>query len=508
MNARWPTWCRPRRPHTLRGKLSAINAMILTLGLLLAGCASIAGTQLLLMSEVDESVRSEMAGLSGAEINSRALMGICSFAEGLTDRGDARLTESFGRQSFILLDAAGRPLPMCEMFTHTPAENADAYVRAIGDPVALADSGELASIEVAGEHHRVGVARLDDGALAVTSTRYDGVLKAVHKLLYLEAVIAVGLIALLILASRTAARRKLRPLEDMVKTASAISEGDLSRRVDTSRKGSREVEQLREALNVMLHQIEGAMRTREHATAQLRQFLADASHELRTPLSTIRGYLQLYRRRMLDDEEKERALTRSGEEAERMARLVDDLLALARLEARPVRDHRPVDLACLLRDAAADLAAQQPRRVVEVAADDPVTVTGDEAQLRQIAANLLANVRTHTPESAAVSLGVRVEDGGAVLRVADHGPGMREEDAARIFDRFFRADPDRMGVPPARAKPRARGRVAGGSGLGMAIVRAVAEAHDGTVTIDTAPGQGLTVTVRIPIAVRAFAERT
>ncbi|MEV6106404.1 HAMP domain-containing sensor histidine kinase [Streptomyces sp. NPDC051940] len=478
------------RPHTLRGKLSLVNALVLAVGLVLAGCASIAGTYMLLMSEVDDAVRTEVQGLSGTRINSEALESICAFAAGMGgDHDDSRIKDSYQRQAFLLLDAKGRPLPMCEIFSHTPVVDSAAYVEAIGDPVALARSGEVVSVEIDGQHHRVGVARLDDGALAVTSTRYDGVLKAVHKLFYVEAAIAVLLVIKLFLISNTAARRKLRPLEDMVETASAISEGDLSRRVDTSSKGSLEVEQLREALNVMLHQIEGAMRTREHATAQLRQFLADASHELRTPLATVRGYLQLYEKGMLAGEEKERGLTRVAEEAERMSRLVDELLALARLEAHPVRDRGPVDLACLLRDAAADLAAQQPRRVVEVSAREPVTVTGDEAQLRQIAANLLANVRTHTPESAAVSVSVRAVGGTAVLRIADTGPGLREEDAARIFDRFFRADPDRA-------------RVAGGSGLGMAIVQAVVEAHDGRVTIDTAPGEGLAVTVRLPLAVR------
>ncbi|WP_240662751.1 ATP-binding protein [Streptomyces sp. WAC 06738] len=282
------------------------------------------------------------------------------------------------------------------------------------------------------------------------------------------------------------ARRHLQPLEDMVETASAISEGDLSRRVDTSPAGGSEVEQLREALNAMLQQIEDAMASREHAAARHRQFLADASHELRTPLATVQGYLQLYEKGILDDAEAERALARVGAEADRMGRLVDELLALARLEQQPASVRAPVDLAVLVRDAAADLGAQQPGRPVDVDAPEPVVVIGDDARLRQVLGNLLANVRTHTPEDAACTLSARAEDGAAVLRIADTGPGMRPEDAARIFDGFFRADPDRARVP-------------GGSGLGMSIVQAVVESHDGEIELDTAPDAGMKVTIRLPL---------
>jgi two-component system OmpR family sensor kinase len=168
-------------------------------------------------------------------------------------------------------------------------------------------------------------------------------------------------------------------------------------------------------------------------------------------------------------------------ETDRMGRLVDELLTLARLDQRPELRFRNVDLSRLVRDAAADLRAQQPGRPVTVDADGTLLVRADESGLRQVLGNLVGNVRTHTPDDVPVRLGLERSDGVLRLCVADKGPGLAEEDAARVFDRFFRA-----------------GRGAG-SGLGMAIVEGVVRAHGGSVTVRTAPGEGLAVTVTLPV---------
>jgi two-component system OmpR family sensor kinase len=273
----------------------------------------------------------------------------------------------------------------------------------------------------------------------------------------------------------------MRPLEDMVETSSAIAEGDLTRRIPSSCEATLEVEQLRVALNSMLHQVESAYRTRERSAAQLRSFVADASHELRTPLSAIRGYLQLYDKGMLrDQEERKRAWGRVLAETDRMGRLVDELLTLARLDQQPELRLRNVDLSRLVRDAADDLRVQQPDRPVEVAAEGSLLVRADESGLRQVLGNLVGNVRTHTPADVPVRLGVEREDGVVRLCVADEGPGLSADDAARAFDRFFRAGGG------------------AGSGLGLAIVQGVVRAHGGEVAVRTAPGEGLAVTVTLP----------
>jgi two-component system, OmpR family, sensor kinase len=251
--------------------------------------------------------------------------------------------------------------------------------------------------------------------------------------------------------------------------------------VPSSHHPTQEVEQLRLALNSMLHQVESAYRTRERSAAQLRRFVADASHELRTPLSAIRGYLQLYDKGMLrEPAERKRAWDRMTGEADRMGRLVDELLTLARLDQRPELRFRNVDLARLVRDAAEDLRAQQPGRPVTVSAEGALLVRADESGLRQVLGNLMANVRTHTPADVAVALSLERAGGVVRMCVADEGPGLAEEDAARIFDRFFRAGGG------------------AGSGLGMAIVQGVAAAHGGGVAVRTSPGAGLAVTITLP----------
>ncbi|GAA3297653.1 hypothetical protein GCM10020295_31050 [Streptomyces cinereospinus] len=214
----------------------------------------------------------------------------------------------------------------------------------------------------------------------------------------------------------------------------------------------------------------------------MRRFVADASHELRTPLSAIRGYLQLYDKGMLrDPADRRRAWERVLAEADRMGRLVDELLTLARLDQQPELRFRPVDVSRLVREAAEDLRVQQPERPVRVRADGSVLVHADESGLRQVLGNLLTNVRVHTPADVPVRCGVeRAEDGVVRLYVADDGPGLDAEDAARVFDRFFRAGGG------------------AGSGLGMAIVQGVVQAHGGEVGVRTAPGEGLAVTVTLP----------
>jgi two-component system OmpR family sensor kinase len=168
-----------------------------------------------------------------------------------------------------------------------------------------------------------------------------------------------------------------------------------------------------------------------------------------------------------------------------MGVLVDDLLLLARLDQGRPLERAPVDLTRVAADAVADAKAAEPDRPVSLATGDPVVVEGDEARLRQVAANLLANARQHTPAGTAVRVSVGTEDGRAVLEVADDGPGLQPEEAAHVFERFYRADPSRA-------------RASGGTGLGLSIVAAIAEAHGGTATVASTPGHGATFRVELP----------
>jgi two-component system, OmpR family, sensor kinase len=488
--ARRPRSCAPDlrlpAPRTLRGHLTLTNVCLLGAGLVLTAVVSLFWMNRVLMGEVDHSLRVKHEGIAHAPFTSGNLDAVCRIAAAVEQAsGGGTDPESFGQDPFLVRDPAGRASPACRTLVGQTGTASSLLARAVHDPVALADSGRPTTVHAGGTYYRVVAARLKDGTIVVAGVRVNGVRHAVHKVLIVEVVLGAGLLALLAALSMAGARRKLRPLEDMVRTASAIAEGDLSRRVGVD-NGSAEVSELGTALNSMLHQIEGAFQTRERANTRLRQFVADASHELRTPLASIRGYLQLWEKGMLDGEEEGRALARVASEAERMSHLVDELLVLARLDQRPALCLAPVDLAALARDGAADLLAQQPDRPVEVRAPKPVVVLGEEAQLRKVVANLLSNVRTHTPERCAVTVEVLASGRTAVLGIADTGPGMRPSDAARVFDRFFRADPDRA-------------RLTGGSGLGMSIVQAVVEAHRGTAELSTAPGEGLAVQIRLPL---------
>ncbi len=294
-----------------------------------------------------------------------------------------------------------------------------------------------------------------------------------------------------------AVHRALRPLREIEETAADIAAGDLSRRVRPA-PPTTEVGSLAASLNAMLAQIEEAFAAQEASEERMRRFVSDASHELRTPLATIRGYGELYRMGALDTSDKvDDTMMRIEDSARRMGTLVNDLLALARLdEGRPLR-HEPVDVASLVRDSAQDLHALDPTRKVEVvglttdgSAPTALRVVGDEDRLRQVLANLVGNVARHTPAGTPVeiALGTAEEDDGvAVLEVRDHGPGVPAGQENRLFERFYRAD-------------SSRNRASGGSGLGLAIVAAIVGAHRGHVSVRTTDGGGLTVRVELPLA--------
>jgi two-component system OmpR family sensor kinase len=174
-------------------------------------------------------------------------------------------------------------------------------------------------------------------------------------------------------------------------------------------------------------------------------------------------------------------------ETARMDRLVSDLLTLARLDEGVPVDREPVELVALVSEAVRTATAVGPEWPVQFWAARPVEVMGDKDRLRQVMDNLLANVRAHTPQGTSTAVRVDVVGDQAEIEVRDTGQGMSGDEANRVFERFYRADP-------------ARSRISGGSGLGLSIVAAIVEAHDGTVTASSAPGQGMAVTVRIPLS--------
>ncbi|WP_328449018.1 HAMP domain-containing histidine kinase [Streptomyces sp. NBC_00386] len=475
--------CRPARRrhgiHSLRGQLTIANVGLLALGIVVATAVSLMGMGHYLLDQVDTQLLKTRDSLGGSQLTMRQIDSLSALAFVHERIGPTADGSSKPESIFAAVDRSGRAVAVGG---YEPTDTQRAFAAAVGDPGGLARAVDPRDVTVRGADYRATGTRLADGTYVLFGSSTDGLHKGIDKALKLDLTVGTLLLALLACLTMFSVRRRLLPLEAMVETSSAIAEGDLTRRVPSSQHPTQEVEQLRLALNSMLHQVESAYRTREDSAAQLRRFVGDASHELRTPLAAIRGYLQLYEKGMLTDPvERRRAWDRMNAETDRMGRLVDELLTLARLDQRPELRFRNVDLSRLVRDAAADLRAQQPGRPVTVDADGTLLVRADESGLRQVLGNLVGNVRTHTPDDVPVRLGLERSDGVLRLCVADKGPGLAEEDAARVFDRFFRA-----------------GRGAG-SGLGMAIVEGVVRAHGGSVTVRTAPGEGLAVTVTLPV---------
>jgi two-component system, OmpR family, sensor kinase len=311
----------------------------------------------------------------------------------------------------------------------------------------------------------------------------------VRGLVTAELITGGALLALLAVCGGWLIGRGLAPLDRMARTADLITgSGDLTARMPGA-GGRQETGRLAAAINTMLDRIQQAFRARLESEQKVRQFAADASHELRTPLTTIRGYAELYRQGALGPGELPNAMRRIEQEADRMSMLVAELLELARLDRGSSLDLTETDLAALARDAVADARAVEPGRPVTAEAPPSLVVTADEPRIRQVLANLLGNVRAHTPPGTPATVRVYRHNGGVVLEVADEGPGMPEQDAAMAFNRFYR------GGHTARQQPDGGPP---GSGLGLAIVQAIAVAHGGHARLSSAPGRGTCVRLEIP----------
>jgi signal transduction histidine kinase len=319
----------------------------------------------------------------------------------------------------------------------------------------------------------------------------DAITDQVRSIVLTELITGGALILLLAVGGRWLIGRGLAPLGRMAGTAQRITtQGDLTARMPDD-DDSTEVGRLGGAINTMLDRIQQAFGARLRSEVKVRQFAADASHELRTPLTTIRGYAELYRQGALGPDQLPNAMRRIEQEAQRMSTLVAELLELARLDRTSSLDLAETDLAGLVRDAAADASAVEPGRPVQAEAPARLIAMVDEARIRQVLANLLGNVREHTPPGTAVAVRMAPVRGGVVLEVADAGPGMSEQDAAQAFDRFHRGA-DRTAGP--------EGGAPGGSGLGLSIVQAIAAAHGGQAVLESWPGQGTRVRIFLPTA--------
>jgi two-component system OmpR family sensor kinase len=475
---------------SLRLRLVAVLVLLAAIGLLAANVSGV----VLLRSYLFERIDAQSQGGSG----SAALLppaGLQSAADICSRPGQGAGPQLPSEVKLVVLAADGRR--RCTVETSSSVR--PAVPRLTGEQ-ATARAGPartVGSVGGGGPRWRIRPQPLADGSgtlvIALSLEQTDA---TVRRLTLIGA--AASLVVLMMIAASGwfLVGLGLRPLTAIEATAEAIAEGDLGRRIPPGRPGT-EVGRLSRALNGMLTQIELAFSARAESESRLRRFFADASHELRTPLATIRGHAELYRQGAIGEPDLARLLERIESEASRMGGLVEDMLLLARLDHDRPLDSRRVDMLSLASDAVSDAQAVDPTRRITLrrmtqppfVEDEPVT-RGDEARLRQVLANLVMNALRHTPVGTPVELRVGVQDGAVphvVVQVADQGPGMPDQVATRVFERFFRADPSRS-------------RQHGGTGLGLSIVAAVIKAHHGEVECRSAPGAGTTFVIALPTA--------
>ncbi len=375
-----------------------------------------------------------------------------------------------------------------------PNERQELSTRALNLLAARGFTRSPRTIEVDGRGYRVLATRNRAGniigVIGLPTEDVDDTVSSMLTSFVLLTLVGTGIAGV---AGTWLVRRQLGPLHAVAETARVVSTQDLSSgettistRVDsTLTDPETEVGQVGAALNTLLDHVDGALAARHRSEQQVRQFVADASHELRTPLSTIHGYAELSRRTPDDPAALGAALNKVETEAGRMSALVEDLLLLARLDAGRPLDRAEVDLTRLLLEAVADARVLAPGHHWRLELPgEPVTVLGDEARLHQVVTNLLSNARHHTPEGTTVTVRTGASADGARIEVHDDGPGMTPEMVTEAFERFTRGDSSRT-------------RASGGSGLGLSLVSAIAEAHGGSAQMASQPGD-TTFTVKLP----------
>jgi signal transduction histidine kinase len=321
---------------------------------------------------------------------------------------------------------------------------------------------------------------LADGTRVSFSASRASIHHAVTNLLLVELLVAAAALLLATLLVFHATRTALRPLSDIIETATRITHGDSRLRLRPSRTDT-ELGSLAASFDRMLDALETAIDEARANDAATRRFLADASHELRTPIAALQASVETLLREQPERPERDRLEAAVARDTERLGRLVNDLLGLARLEAHPTR--APADLASIARPLLESARARVPDATITLRADNDTTVCGDADALERVLRNLIDNAVAAIQPTGRIDVHLQRRNGYVETLVADDGPGVPEHQRQRIFERFVRLDP---------SKP--------GHGLGLAIARRIAHQHHGDLTCDPTPG-GASFTLRLPVEI-------
>ncbi|MFT4157593.1 MAG: HAMP domain-containing sensor histidine kinase [Microbacterium sp.] len=532
------------RAISLRAKVTGVTVAVLALGLLVAGL----GTVPLLRGALIENINAQLPALVSTDLVSRYFD--VETTDGVTTYTQTDSPRDF---SFAIYDPATGVLRA----TSGSAGDAETPIFPTSYSLQLAQANLDTVITLEGTeggvfHAAVGNQPAGTGGalhiqlVAMPISAADRIIGQYFGIYITVALITIVIAALLIRGLVTLTFRRLSQVES---TAMSIAAGNFSQRL-TDLEPTTEVGRLNAAINAMLDRADHSLAQRDRTVAHMRRFIGDASHELRTPLVSVRGYAELYRIGAIKDEEDTaRAMERIEKEAIRMGVLVEDLLALARLDEERELEIVPLDLRPLARDAALDVRAAAPGRTVtvidktleatltapiarpappvpaqpaprglsraalgrlrrrprtqsapqapgidftevqDVPVRTPPIVLAEENKVRQVIANLLGNARRFSPKDSPIEIVIDADraNGTASIAIVDHGEGIPPQIRDQIFERFWRAD-------------TSRARETGGSGLGLAIVASIVNALHGSVAVTESPGGGATFTVAFPLA--------
>lgn len=343
------------------------------------------------------------------------------------------------------------------------------------------------------------IARPDQGSggVLITGLPTEPTENALREMAWLTLIIGVLTVISSGLAGTWAIGKSFAPLKRVAAVASSVARTDLETdQVELNQRVAAhdaipgtEVGNVGRALNALIDNVDSALKVRDRSQAQMRQFVADASHELRTPLSAIRGYTELLAATEHFSDDGHRSVNRVLEQSSRMSTLVEQLLLLARLEESNSYKMKPANLVDLAQEITEDFEVTSTEHRWSFTAIDPtVRINGDSSSLRRVITNLLGNARKHTSVGNSVSVSVEADlaTKQAVLKVEDSGEGIAPEFLPHVFERFTRADAARSGSD-------------GTTGLGLPIAKSIVEAHHGSITVSSKPGETI-FEVRLPLA--------
>jgi two-component system OmpR family sensor kinase len=474
---------------TLRSKITAVTVIIVSLGLMVIGMGTVLTIERYLTSEIDTK-------LTEAATDLPDVLNTVDFNDFDRARADGLSNEFY----IAAVSATGAEL----------ASNLDDENLEYGPDVSrlslsvISESPEAFTLESRNgetswrvKAYRLNIVSAESGRTLPATLAIGIDLEESRQVVgsFASVFLAFSLVVVVLSAAltRILVSRTFRPLREVEETAARFAGGDYTQRLSGATPNT-EVGRLTRSLNTMLSRIDRAFSDRAETIEQMRRFIGDASHELRTPLVSVRGYAELYRMGALaTTDDVAQAMGRIEKEADRMTRLVTDLLELARLdEAKPL-ELTDVALADIAREQSLDANAISPEREISWSISPGIDaadtrIQADENKLRQVLANLLQNAMRFSPEGSPIEVEVdrRRDPERGIIRVIDHGEGVPQQIRDKIFQRFWRAD-------------TSRARETGGSGLGLAIVSSIVSRHGGTIAVDDTPGGGATFEISLPV---------